>query len=165
MDVEEFRELGYLQEVNRRVLHPLGLALSVNPGLSREDVAKILRQADFELEPGQGELETIMEFVRILGLDKWHLSAVIDNRADPEGWRFAAKNDEEAAEFLRKKQTIDEEWRLRMRTRLETLGYEVQEDIHRLDWEEESDHPDAVAHSEAMVATFDTSRSLDDGEA
>lgn len=29
MDVSEFREKGYLQELNRRFLHPLGLALSV----------------------------------------------------------------------------------------------------------------------------------------
>lgn len=27
MSVAEFRELGYLQEVNRRLLHPLGMAL------------------------------------------------------------------------------------------------------------------------------------------
>lgn len=29
IDVAEFRTLGYLQEVNRRFLHPLGLALEV----------------------------------------------------------------------------------------------------------------------------------------
>jgi hypothetical protein len=29
MSVKEFRELGLLQEVNRRVLHPCGLALEV----------------------------------------------------------------------------------------------------------------------------------------
>jgi len=29
MDIKEFRELGYLQEVNRQFLHPLGLALEV----------------------------------------------------------------------------------------------------------------------------------------
>lgn len=29
MDIAEFRELGYLQEINRRFLHPLGLALEV----------------------------------------------------------------------------------------------------------------------------------------
>ena len=29
MDIAEFRELGYLQELNRRFLHPLGLALEV----------------------------------------------------------------------------------------------------------------------------------------
>ncbi len=29
MSVKEFRELGFLQEVNRQFLHPLGLALEV----------------------------------------------------------------------------------------------------------------------------------------
>ena len=29
INIKEFRELGYLQEVNRRFLHPLGLALEV----------------------------------------------------------------------------------------------------------------------------------------
>lgn len=29
IDIKEFRENGYLQEVNRRFLHPLGLALEV----------------------------------------------------------------------------------------------------------------------------------------
>lgn len=29
IDIKEFREFGYLQEVNRRFLHPLGLALEV----------------------------------------------------------------------------------------------------------------------------------------
>ena len=29
MDVKEFRELGYLQELNRQFLHPLGLALEI----------------------------------------------------------------------------------------------------------------------------------------
>lgn len=29
MSVKEFRELGYLQEINRQFLHPMGLALSV----------------------------------------------------------------------------------------------------------------------------------------
>ena len=30
IDIEEFCELGFLQEVNRQFLHPLGLALSVS---------------------------------------------------------------------------------------------------------------------------------------
>lgn len=29
IDIKKFREAGYLQEVNRRFLHPLGLALEV----------------------------------------------------------------------------------------------------------------------------------------
>lgn len=32
MDVKEFRKLGYLQELNRQFLHPLGLALEVIVG-------------------------------------------------------------------------------------------------------------------------------------
>lgn len=32
MDIAEFRELGYLQELNRGFLHPLGLALEVVVG-------------------------------------------------------------------------------------------------------------------------------------
>jgi hypothetical protein len=32
IDIKEFRERGYLQEVNRRFLHPLGLALEVRQG-------------------------------------------------------------------------------------------------------------------------------------
>lgn len=31
LDPEEFRSLGFLQEVNRNYLHPLGLALAVGP--------------------------------------------------------------------------------------------------------------------------------------
>lgn len=34
MSVKEFRELGYLQELNRRFLHPLGLTLEVIADLS-----------------------------------------------------------------------------------------------------------------------------------
>lgn len=30
MDIKEFREEGYLQEVNRQFFHPLGLALATN---------------------------------------------------------------------------------------------------------------------------------------
>ena len=29
MDIKEFRELGFIQEINRRFLHPCGLALEV----------------------------------------------------------------------------------------------------------------------------------------
>lgn len=34
MSIREFKERGYLQEVNRRFLHPLGLALAVQRGSS-----------------------------------------------------------------------------------------------------------------------------------
>lgn len=37
MSVAEFREEGYLQELNRRFLHPLGLALEVCIGKDGEE--------------------------------------------------------------------------------------------------------------------------------
>jgi hypothetical protein len=36
MDIKEFRDLGYLQEVNRQFFHPLGLALSVRAPMDEE---------------------------------------------------------------------------------------------------------------------------------
>ena len=38
IDIKEFREKGYLQEVNRRFLHPLGLALEVKLNDDGEEV-------------------------------------------------------------------------------------------------------------------------------
>lgn len=41
MDIKEFRDKGYLQELNRKFLHPLGLALEViidNMGEKNESV-------------------------------------------------------------------------------------------------------------------------------
>lgn len=37
MSVAEFRHLGYLQEINRTYLHPMGLALSVKIGDDGEE--------------------------------------------------------------------------------------------------------------------------------
>lgn len=38
MTLKEFRDVGYLQEVNRRFLHPLGLALAI--GVDTSDPAR-----------------------------------------------------------------------------------------------------------------------------
>lgn len=62
MDIAEFREGGYLQEVNRMLLHPLGLALSVtvdedgtgrlaNVWDYRDDPEGIVFAADTDLAP------------------------------------------------------------------------------------------------------------------
>jgi len=40
IDIKEFRELGYLQEINRLFLHPLGMALEVI--VNDEDDSEIL---------------------------------------------------------------------------------------------------------------------------
>jgi hypothetical protein len=49
MDVKEFRRLGYLQELNRRFLHPLGLALAVGV---HEDGTEVLAEIwDYRDDP------------------------------------------------------------------------------------------------------------------
>ena len=51
MSVEEFRELGYLQELNRQFLHPLGLALEVI--IDKENGSeKFGKVWDYRNEPG-----------------------------------------------------------------------------------------------------------------
>jgi len=35
ISLEEFRKLGYLQELNRRFLHPLGLSMEVKVNISK----------------------------------------------------------------------------------------------------------------------------------
>lgn len=41
MSVEEFQRLGYLLEVNRRFLHPLGLALEIGIDMQTNEVALV----------------------------------------------------------------------------------------------------------------------------
>lgn len=50
MDVAEFRRLGFLQEINRRLLHPLGLAIEVNlnPETGEETLGSIW---DYRADP------------------------------------------------------------------------------------------------------------------
>jgi len=49
MDIEEFVEFGYLQEVNRRFFHPLGLALAADKPRQYDLVTK-KRLPDGEME-------------------------------------------------------------------------------------------------------------------
>lgn len=97
MDLTEFRELGYLQEVNRQLLHPLGLAL--------------FAQVDDE----DGTVASI---------------GVYDNRADPEGWRYAQPPDPapggDLASFKSRAATVEREWEDRRGPREARLGYMVQ---------------------------------------
>ena len=60
MDIAEFRDAGYLQEVNRQFLHPLGLALE----LARD------------VDDDTGEK------------GPWRISGVWDYRDDPEGMMY-----------------------------------------------------------------------------
>jgi hypothetical protein len=72
MDLREFVEEGYLQEVNRRFLHPLGLALEVR----------------IAVNPDAGDERTEVEY---------ELGGIWDGRDDPEGTIFASGGDAEKA--------------------------------------------------------------------
>lgn len=62
MSIKEFREFGYLQEVNRQFFHPLGLALCVGVSLEGDEdhLGWILRTDDPEgmiYAPGEIDLD------------------------------------------------------------------------------------------------------------
>jgi hypothetical protein len=50
MDIEEFQDAGYLQEVNRQFFHPLGLALEITVGKHKRDF-KLAGIQDFRDDP------------------------------------------------------------------------------------------------------------------
>ncbi len=69
MDVKTFRELGYLQELNRQFLHPLGLALEVviDDDTGNESFGGVW---DYRDDPegitygiGQSDLDRVQRFV------------------------------------------------------------------------------------------------------
>jgi len=64
MDIKEFYNTGYVHEINRRVLHPLGLALEIN----------------------EVEDTTLGNYYVITGIQDW--------REDPEGVSFSKLNTE-----------------------------------------------------------------------
>lgn len=97
-NLTELRELGIIQEANRRFFHPLGLAMFA----SVEDDGTV---------SGVG---------------------IYDNRADPEGWRYALpEGDHAPAEFTltafkSREATVDRLWEDRRAPRMTALGYMVQ---------------------------------------
>jgi hypothetical protein len=90
MDIAEFRELGYLQEVNRLVLHPCGLALEVVPPWELDDLQQVLRDAGVNLtaEQDRGIFDA-------LGLGEARFGGVWDYRSDPEGMVFGDRPETE----------------------------------------------------------------------
>lgn len=88
IDIKEFREFGYLQEVNRQVLHPHGLALEVEVW-DREDINKLIK--DFLPESldtkTRADIRELLASVGV-GVGKERLGGVWDYRDDPEGIYF-----------------------------------------------------------------------------
>jgi hypothetical protein len=82
MDPDEFRELGLLHEVNRRLLHPCGLALAMHTGFDYDEVERIAQRSG--VDPAAA-WSTVCAF----GLNKMHFAGVWDCRDDLEGIVFA----------------------------------------------------------------------------
>ena len=119
MDIEAFRDQGYLHEVNRQLLHPMGLALEVSGGWTKDDLKEALEERGYQY--GQDALDNAWATITLFGLDRPFISSVWDYRDDPEGMRFGddTLSPEKAANFAKL-------WGEREEERREALGYMVQ---------------------------------------
>lgn len=131
--VLELRDGGYLQEVNRRFFHPLGLALEIGiyeePGrwftLRDEDVARLARLANMirEAEPDEAAaLDDLIARSTPLEQGDGVILGVWDCRDDPEGVIFGDGLLDPA-----KAHRVTDEMNLRALPRMATLGYVVQD--------------------------------------
>jgi len=101
IDVQEFREFGYLQEVNRQFLHPLGLALEVVLDDPKKEMSK-------------------QKVLKIGGV--W------DYRDDPDGMAFSDLSDEDSkGKFDR----VEAERVRMSKSREERLGFTIQPIGHK----------------------------------
>lgn len=125
MDINQFREEGWLQEVNRLWLHPVGMALAVEAGVTKEDVAERLAMNGYLY--GEDAIDACMAVIRCWHLDEDHL-ADIYSAGDPDGWVFAWTTDAGAVDMAwSKAQRVAALRQERMNTRRERLGYILQD--------------------------------------
>lgn len=118
IDIEEFRDAGFLQEVNRRVLHPAGLALAVSTPWTLAHLDALLKTAHIELDA-----DTLGRLHMVLAYDRWTLTGVWDCRDDREGVVFSdLSEDADAARADR----VDEEIARHTAARVTLLGDIVQ---------------------------------------
>lgn len=88
ISIEEFREQGFLQEVNRKVLHPCGLALEVRTGpggveLSEEEI-NLLRVIATDMVAAD-TWAFLRDIADRAANSPDRLGRVWDYRTDPEG--------------------------------------------------------------------------------
>lgn len=135
LPVAEFVDGGYLQEVNRRLLHPLGLALEVERAteptrilLLTEPAVEALRALArrMRIDPTQVKamdaLEQLIDGSEVLQPGDARLSSVWDCRDDPEGVIFGpGVLDPEKAH------AVTAEINLRSLARVAALGYLIQD--------------------------------------
>lgn len=125
LDIAEFRESGLLHEVNRLILHPLGLALSVKTGpgavrMTKEEIEHLRLIA--ELPALDSEAKSFLRDLAIRALTSGErLAGIWDNREDPEGIEYG--EDLLSEERVR---SVVELWDRRQPARVAGLGYMVQ---------------------------------------
>lgn len=124
MDMEEFRERGYLQEANRQWFHPLGLALEWDGGWDRDRFAREMAAAGYQY--GEDAMSNAWAGFQLAGGHQPRLSGVWDSRDDEEGYRYAGYPDEIVAEGLAKADAIATEQALKRVARERVLGYHIQ---------------------------------------
>lgn len=97
IDIKEFRERGYLQEVNRQFFHPLGLALEV-----------IINK-----ETGQESLGGVWDY-------REDPEGIYFALNEPNHGKH------DLVEALKKKQRVEEEFKARTPARIKALGFFVE---------------------------------------
>lgn len=107
ISAEEFQQLGYLHEVNRRVLHPLGLALEIHV------VRKKIKLRD--------RLRWLRWMWRHTRVGASWVGGVWDYRDDPEGMNYG----DDLLSPL-KAAAVRSEWAGRRGERVQGVGYMVQ---------------------------------------
>jgi hypothetical protein len=129
MTAKEFREAGYIMEINRRILHPHGLALSV---IVTDEPTALLLFTD----PERATLNRLFELGRAHGIDVdkleqdvlsahtevEHMGPVVDHRDDPGGIYFGDLNEDDRHRSL----TIERDLVERSGPRSEALGFVIE---------------------------------------
>jgi hypothetical protein len=131
IDIQEFCNLGYLQEVNRQLLHPLGLALEVTVWDVASVQAAIQKIFDVYKDLPMTE-QTIKNIIsNTLAMVGIHpqattLSGVWDYRDDPEGINFGFQTEEEKDDARAKANFVRKEFENRRAGRFAGLNYVIQ---------------------------------------
>lgn len=124
IDLTEFRERGYLQELNRQFLHPLGMALEWSPGTNYEDFTKMMGSVGYQY--GDDAMHNAWAGFCMAGGDKPHLGRVWDSREDEEGYRYARFPADVIEESQIKADVVATEQAVKRVARERILGYHIQ---------------------------------------
>jgi len=131
LDTHLFVEGGYLQELNRQFLHPLGLALEVTKWTEKgidKFTDNVMERWSTEEITDRNTRDLIKDVLSRLGIDAGarSITGVWDARDDPEGWVFEWESDEELSNAHAKaaniKQIVDD----RFGDRIRVVGHWVQ---------------------------------------